>query len=166
MIVYDHVLGVEHARRASPLLGPYTPVDYGGAFHRIDRGALLPRPPSPIPLWFGGRTPAALRRAAEHGDGFLFSPAADPIKELCRRLTEALVANGRREGFGIDVLTGFGNGPDHGHREIEAWKALGADSLSIRTMTTSSMLLGERDPGFTKPRQHIEALERFMSEVR
>ncbi len=141
-------------------------IDYRGDFHRIDRAAILPRPASSIPLWFGGRGPAALRRAAAHGDGFLFSPASEPIKELCRQLTAALDANGRREGFGIDVLTGFGDGPDHWQREIEAWKALGADSLSMRTMTTSTKLLGEQDPGFTKPQQHIDALELFMREVR
>ncbi len=141
-------------------------VDYDGAFHRIDRGGLLPRPTSPIPLWFGGRSPAAIRRAAEHGDGFVFSPAAEPIKELCRRLTDVLDANGRREGFGIDVLTGFGDGPDRWHREIDAWEKLGADSLSMRTMSAGATLIGEKAPGFTKPNQHIEALQTFMREVR
>jgi probable F420-dependent oxidoreductase len=141
-------------------------IDYCGDFHRIDRAALLPQPPSPVPLWFGGRSPAALRRAAAYGDGFLFSPANDWIKGLCGQLTETLDANGRREGFGIDVFTGFGDGPDHWHREIDAWGALGADSLSMRTMTTSSVMFGEQDPGFTKPQQHIDALESFMREVR
>jgi probable F420-dependent oxidoreductase len=141
-------------------------IDYSGDFHRVDRAALLPRPASAIPLWFGGRGPAALRRAAAHGDGFLFSPASEPIKELCRQLTAALDTNGRREGFGIDVLTGFGDGPDHWQREVAAWEALGADSLSMRTMTTNSNLLGEQDPGFTKPQQHIDALQLFMREVR
>jgi probable F420-dependent oxidoreductase len=141
-------------------------VDHTGPFHRVDRGALLPQAPSPIPFWFGGRSPAAIRRAAAHGDGFVFSPAADPIKALCAKLTEALDRNGRRAGFGIDVLTGFGDGPDHWHREIEAWSALGADSLSIRTQTAGSALLGEKPPGFTKPEQHIEALQQFMREVR
>jgi probable F420-dependent oxidoreductase len=139
--------------------------DYRGDFHRIDRAALIPKPTSPVPLWFGGRSAPALRRAAAHGDGFLFSPANDMIKGLCRQLTEALDANGRREGFGIDVFTGFGDGPDHWHREMDAWGALGADSFSMRTMSTSSMMFGEQDPGFTKPQQHIDALEAFMREV-
>jgi probable F420-dependent oxidoreductase len=141
-------------------------VDYSGDFHRIDRARLAPAPAASIPLWFGGRSSAAIRRAAACGDGFLFSPAGDPIKELCRQLTDALDANGRREGFGIEVFTGFGDGPDHWQREIDAWSDLGADSLSMRTMTTSSVLFGEQDPGFTKPQQHIEALESFMREVR
>jgi probable F420-dependent oxidoreductase len=140
-------------------------LDYDGDFHRINRASLLPRPESQIPIWIGGRSPAALRRAALLGDGFLFSPASEPIKELCVQLTAALDENGRRAGFGIDVLTGFGDGPDHWHREIKAWEELGANSLSMRTMSTGSKMLGERDPGFIKPRQHIDALELFMREV-
>jgi probable F420-dependent oxidoreductase len=141
-------------------------LDYSGDFHRINRASLLPRPESQIPIWFGGRSPAALRRAALLGDGFLFSPASEPIKELCRQLTAALDENGRRAGFGIDVLTGFGDGPDHWHREVGAWEELGANSLSMRTMSTGSTMLGERDPGFSTPQQHIDALELFMKEVR
>ena len=141
-------------------------IDYTGDFHRIDRAGILPRPASSIPLWFGGRSAAAIRRAAEVGDRFLFSPANDAIKAFCVQLTEALDANGRRDGFGIDVFTGFGDGPDHWQREIEAWGALGANSLSVRTQTIGSVLLGEKDPGFTKPQQHVDALESFMREVR
>ena len=155
----DEQVDVLHRLWGEPL------VDYRGDFHRIDNAALLPRPTSPIPLWFGGRSAAALRRAARHGDGFLFSPASEPIKELCRKLTADLEANGRRDGFGIDVLTGFGDGPDHWHREVVAWEALGANSLSIRTMTTNSQMFGEKDPGFTNPQQHIDALETFMREM-
>ena len=139
--------------------------DYQGSFHRIDRVSVLPKPVAPVPLWFGGRSVPAIRRAAALGDGFLFSPASDPIKELCRQLTEALDANGRRDRFGIDVLTGFGDGPDHWHEEIAAWKALGANSLSMRTMSTGAAMVGETDPGFTRPQQHIDALETFMREV-
>jgi len=139
--------------------------DYQGSFHRIDRVGILPKPSAPVPLWFGGRSEAAIRRAAAVGDGFLFSPASDPIKELCRRLTAALDANGRRDRFGIDVLTGFGDGPDHWHKEIAAWQALGANSLSMRTMSTGAAMVGETDPGFTRPQQHIDALETFMREV-
>ena len=139
--------------------------DYTGNYHRIDRATLLPTPPSPIPLWFGGRSSVAIRRAAAHGNGFLFSPASEPIKAFCRQLTELLEGNGRRKGFDIDVITGFGDGPDQWHEEIDAWQALGANSLSMRTMTTGSVMVGEKDPGFTNPQQHIDALEQFITEV-
>jgi len=44
---------------------------YEGRFVRFDDIAFDPRPRSPLPLWFGGRTKAALRRIARHGDGWM-----------------------------------------------------------------------------------------------
>ena len=138
-------------------------VDFTGKFHRIDRANVLPLPDTTIPIWFGGTSPAALRRAAALGDGFSF---ATPLEtQLCKQLTAGLDANGRRDGFGIDTMMGFGYGPERWHKEIEIWEALGADSMSIRTMTTGAELLDEKDPGFTSPQQHIGALETFMREV-
>jgi probable F420-dependent oxidoreductase len=140
-------------------------VDYTGDYHRIDRANLLPRPASAIPIWFGGAAPAAIRRAAKVGDGFTFGAANDMMKGLCQQLTQALEANGRRDAFGIDVMMGYGGGPEHWHREIDAWEMLGADTISMRAMSTGAALLREEDPGFTTPQQHIDALETFMKEV-
>lgn len=141
-------------------------VDFTGNFHRLDRVNALPRPNQPVPIWIGGGAPPALRRAAEVGDGFVFGSANRHSQEACRDLLERLDKTGRREGFGIDVLIGFGDGPNTWHQAIENWSALGADSLSVRAMTASSKMVGEADPGFTSPQQHIDALETFMNEVR
>ena len=35
----------------------------------------------------------------------------------------------------------------------------------MRTMSTGAAMAGETDPGFTRPQQHIDALETFMREV-
>ena len=46
---------------------------FEGKFWRIENASLLPRPfqkPHP-PIWFGGNSPAALKRAVKHGSGFL-----------------------------------------------------------------------------------------------
>jgi len=141
-------------------------LDFRGDFHCIDRAGLLPLPQSPVPLWFGGRSRAAIRRAATCGDGFVFGGTNDLNKDLCRSLTTQLEENGRREGFGMDALLGFGEGPDRWHREVAAWEALGADTISVRTMSTSTQYVGEKDPGFTSPQQHIDALETFIRELR
>ncbi|HZB32064.1 MAG TPA: LLM class flavin-dependent oxidoreductase [Streptosporangiaceae bacterium] len=48
-------------------------VDFAGRFWRLEGAAMEPKPvqkPHP-PVWFGGRAPAALRRAVRHGDGFI-----------------------------------------------------------------------------------------------
>jgi probable F420-dependent oxidoreductase len=141
-------------------------VTFRGEFHDIERANIAPRPRARLPLWFGGAAAPAIRRAAATGDGFVFGAAGDYMKGLCGQLTAALDANGRRAGFGIDALIGFGEGPDAWRREVAAWQALGADTLSVRTMTASTAFVGEKDPGFTRPQQHIDALSTFMRAVR
>jgi len=140
-------------------------VDFEGRFHRVERAGLLPRPPSAIPIWFGGMTPPAVRRAARLGDGFVFGSATGGQKKLCTMLTGLLDEDGRRDGFEIDVVLGFGEGPENWRSEIETWRGLGATATSVRTMSTGTKLLGESDPGFTTPQQHIDALETFMREI-
>jgi alkanesulfonate monooxygenase SsuD/methylene tetrahydromethanopterin reductase-like flavin-dependent oxidoreductase (luciferase family) len=67
---------------------------------------LDPVPPRPVPLFFGGRRPAALRRAAEHGEGWigwLHSPGGfGAVREAVARQRAGL---GRRGPFwsGIQV---------------------------------------------------------------
>src|SRR5262245_32776220 len=49
-------------------------VTHHGSYFSLDRVRLLPRPvQAPPPLWLGGTTPAALRRAGRFGDGWLAS---------------------------------------------------------------------------------------------
>ena len=46
---------------------------FEGKFWQIEKASLLPRPfqkPHP-PVWFGGNSPAALKRAVKHGSGFI-----------------------------------------------------------------------------------------------
>lgn len=46
-------------------------VDHAGACYAFERAAVLPAPTVPIPLLVGGRSDAALRRTAAHGDGWI-----------------------------------------------------------------------------------------------
>ncbi len=45
---------------------------FAGEFDQIDRAAVYPPPARPIPIWIGGSSEAAYRRAALLGDGFIF----------------------------------------------------------------------------------------------
>ena len=48
-------------------------IDFEGRFWRLDGATMEPKPvqkPYP-PVWFGGNAPAGMRRAAQHGDGFM-----------------------------------------------------------------------------------------------
>ena len=141
-------------------------ISYDGEFHTIDRACCTPAPTRPIPVWLGGGSTASLRRAAAVGDGFVFGSAGSRTQERCRELLDLLDASGRHDGFGLDALIGFGDGPDTWDDAVSAWSELGADSLTMRAMTASSTLVGERDPGFTSPQQHIDALETFITHVR
>jgi probable F420-dependent oxidoreductase len=138
-----------------------TPVlDYQGRYHRVDRAGLLPLPTKPIPIWFGGWAGAAL-----NGDGFLFGAANAVMLNACGQLREEL-AKSRRSGFEIDAIVGFGDGPDGWRAAAEAWKKAGATHFSMRAMSTGASLIGDKDPGFKSPQQHIDALAKFIEVVR
>jgi probable F420-dependent oxidoreductase len=142
------------------------PIDFEGRYHRVDRAGILPAPPGPIPIWFGGFTPAAIRRAARIGDGFLFGAATRPMQELCRALGAELERAGRAKAtFGVESVIHYAEGPERWRAAAAAWKALGATHFSMRAMDTGVALMGEKPAGFTTPRQHIDALEPFIRAV-
>ncbi len=77
------------------------PASFSGEFYRFDSIKCLPQPmqkPHP-PIWVGGHSRAALRRAARHGDGWhpvganpatmLAPPEFKTLLEELHRLTEA-----------------------------------------------------------------------------
>jgi alkanesulfonate monooxygenase SsuD/methylene tetrahydromethanopterin reductase-like flavin-dependent oxidoreductase (luciferase family) len=61
--------------------------------------ALEPLPAKPIPIWYGGGTPAACRRAAEYCDGWMparitlatFTRLAGYIRELCQHAGKPMI---------------------------------------------------------------------------
>lgn len=79
-------------------------VEHDGAFYRFPRVRMLPRPPSPIPVYVGGTSPAAFARAARH-DGW--EGAVYPWEEIERYVTDAkrarLETAGTLEGFRLIV---------------------------------------------------------------
>jgi probable F420-dependent oxidoreductase len=62
--------------------------------------ALKPTPSKPIPIWYGGGTPAACRRAVEYCDGWMparttlatFTKLIDYIRELCRQAGKPMLS--------------------------------------------------------------------------
>ncbi len=70
-------------------------VNYHGDHYRADEMAMEPKPPQgrDLPVWIGGTRPAALRRVAEIGDGWMAmnAPGDPPLPErlaLLRRYAE------------------------------------------------------------------------------
>jgi probable F420-dependent oxidoreductase len=99
---YD-ALGVDFAtrgRRFDEMIGVLRTlwgggmVEHHGPCFDLPRLAMSPAPPAPIPIWIGGLAPAALRRAARLGDGWIGTgqtpdEAAHLLAELARLRREA-----------------------------------------------------------------------------
>ncbi len=140
---------------------------FDGEFHHFERAGILPTPEPTIPIWFGGFSPPAIRRAARIGDGFLFGAYGAPMQKLCELFWAEVEANGRsREEIGVESIIHYSEGPDEWRAAASAWKALGATHFSMRAMDTGVALTGEKPAGFTSPRQHIDALADFIEVVR
>jgi probable F420-dependent oxidoreductase len=82
-------------------------VSFQGAFDRVDRARLNPRPARLIPVWFGGFSEAAYRRAARIGDGFIFTGAPERAHEGWARVEHYLHEAGRPVAlFGKEIIIG------------------------------------------------------------
>jgi alkanesulfonate monooxygenase SsuD/methylene tetrahydromethanopterin reductase-like flavin-dependent oxidoreductase (luciferase family) len=98
-----------------PLLAG-TEVTMRGAFFGLDRVRIQPVPEPPVPIVIGGRSGAALRRVARHGDGWLglwISPTryADAVGLITKYATEAgRAVTGWRHG--MHVWCGLGASPE------------------------------------------------------
>lgn len=111
-------LGVDFERRGALLdeaidavraafAGEYTSHD-GGRWSYREMG-VGPRPVQPtIPIWVGGSSPAAIRRAAERGDGWLpQGPPKEGMSAAIARIRELREAAGRADSpFTIGSLSG------------------------------------------------------------
>jgi len=142
-------------------------VEFHGRHHEVDRAGLLPRPSREIPIWFGGFTPVAMRRAVRMGDGFIFGVVPSQSRGLLSTLQEFLRTEKRDvRGFGAEATIEFGTGPERWNKELEIWRELGGTQVSLRAMDTGSELLGIRPVGYDGPPAYIDALETFMQAVR
>ncbi|MDA3628403.1 TIGR03619 family F420-dependent LLM class oxidoreductase [Saccharopolyspora sp. WRP15-2] len=64
-------------------------VEHHGEFFDFDRLQMSPAPASPVPIYIGGHTEAALRRAARIGDGWASAMMTlDELRSTIDRLTE------------------------------------------------------------------------------
>jgi len=130
-------------------------VEFSGEWHSVQDAGLNPMPVQrPIPVWFGGKADAALRRAARLGDGWM--PLPHTVARARRQLDKLygyLAESGRtRAEFGIEPRMDYGDGdPAAWASEIEAWQAEGATHLSLHTMRA----------GFKSPAEHIDAIRHF-----
>jgi probable F420-dependent oxidoreductase len=134
-------------------------VKFEGQDHIIPNAGLNPLPVQrPIPIWFGGKADAALRRMARIGDGWISNPIAyEDLRTTLEQLRGYLEAAERNPGtFGIDVRFNYRQPPEGSWgQEVERVAALGVTHVCINTM----------DAGYTRLDEHLDALKRFKGEV-
>lgn len=136
-------------------------IDYEGEFHRIDGAGLNPLPTRDIPIWFGGFTEIAFRRAVAMGDGIMLGGSQDANLAAAATLREMLKAAGRTQSsFGIEAFQDYQAGPDAWRSQAEAWHAQGADFVSMRAAALKGV-----GPGLESPQAHIHALEKYWLAV-
>jgi probable F420-dependent oxidoreductase len=142
-------------------------IDFHGAYHRVDRAGILPLPKRAIPIWFGGFTPAAFRRAARSGDGFQFGATGPAVRAQWEQVKELLAEEGRSlEGFGAEATVDYSAGPEVWRAELEAWRAAGGTHFSLRAMDTAAEIVGAKHVGYRGPRDYVKALEEFAAAAR
>ena len=133
---------------------------FEGQDHTIDDAGLNPRPvQQPIPIWFGGRADAALRRMARLGDGWMpaSTPPGDEAKAILDKLHRYLEEADRDpQSFGLDPWISISKHPQNEWAELaEQWRNLGATHLAVDTMRA----------GFTSPQAHLDAVRKFKETV-
>ncbi|MEU1119642.1 MULTISPECIES: TIGR03619 family F420-dependent LLM class oxidoreductase [unclassified Streptomyces] len=168
-------LGVDFERRGPLLdetvdalraaLGPDEYPEHHGHHYDFSGLGQLPRPAQPhVPLWVGGSSPAAVRRAATRADGWL--PQGDPRDKLpaqiarLRRLredaciterivvgaiTEALYVGEPAWSVGRRTLTGK---PDALAESLREYGAMGVDQIQVRFRSRSRTELTDQMAAF------------------
>lgn len=114
-------------------------VDVEVGDERISGGGLLPLPGREIPIWVGGRSDAAMRRAVTTSRGWLanFQDHLAADREDFVSARDALVAHAGGslpDGFGIEAWTSpHRTDPATWADEAAEWAELGVTHLSLRT---------------------------------
>jgi probable F420-dependent oxidoreductase len=134
-------------------------VTFKGKWHTLDHVAIAPRPRRLIPVWFGGMSDAAMRRAARVGDGWYpqLRPSDGDPRAVLDRFRSYVREFGRRpDDVGLQTTAAIANAtPDALSRRLEELEALGITHVCINTMNA----------GLAGPRDHIDAIRRYKEET-
>jgi probable F420-dependent oxidoreductase len=129
-------------------------ITFCGEFDTVVEAGLNPLPiQRPIPIWIGGATDVAVKRAARIGDGwFPMGPVDDAQRARLQLLRDTAVEYGRNpDEIGIDARTDtFRTGEENWERHLAAWQEAGADYLCVNAMNLGLDVDG-----------HCALLERF-----
>lgn len=111
-----------------------------------------PRPVQPggPPIWVGGSSPAAIRRAAQRGDGWLpQGPPKEGMAAAIARIHELRAAAGREGSFTIGAF-GPPGPPEQVAASIPYFEDLGVDQVQVRFPSTSCADLVDQIERFSR----------------
>jgi alkanesulfonate monooxygenase SsuD/methylene tetrahydromethanopterin reductase-like flavin-dependent oxidoreductase (luciferase family) len=117
-------------------------VTHQGRSERVTGAGIAPRPVQrPIPVWLGGASPAAYRRAGRLADGWFPMVLPGPQLDEARSVVEeAAVAAGRDpSAIGMEGRVSWeprdgDTGLDRALHHIGKWRDAGATHVSVNTM--------------------------------
>jgi probable F420-dependent oxidoreductase len=137
-------------------------VDYSGDYHRLDRVAVAPPVSRAIPIWMGGTSARALKRAARLADGFMFAyPTTGSVGQL-HQLTDLLRQNGRNPAcVPAELFLSYCTGSDQWAGDVAAWGQAGGARIAIRTSMASARALGHDPRVLESVDDHIAAITEF-----
>jgi probable F420-dependent oxidoreductase len=122
-------------------------VDFAGDFHRVDRLSLNPKPARRIPLYLGGVSDVAYRRAAKMADGFIFGGPPERVIPAWQAMQGYLVEEGRDPAaFGAEYQFPDGTDVMASLDLFRRWQDAGGTGCAVRSMKL----------GFTSAEQHID----------
>lgn len=127
-----------------------------GQWHRVTDAGINPLPVQrSIPIWMGGESEPARRRAARLTDGWMPHLRPGPEAQKAVDQIHGWVKEAGRDPakFGIEGrLTLFQVSRDQWGKELAAWRAMrGVTHVCVNTMGL----------GLRKPEEHVETLRRF-----
>ncbi len=129
---------------------------YHGRFYRVDAVEMSPAPTRPVPIYVGGESPAALRRAARYGDGWIsVLHTTEELRALIDRLGTYRREYGRTDGP-FDVCVSSSDAFDlGGYRRLQ--------DLGVTAVLTVPWVLYGDDPTHLESKRR--GLERFANEI-
>jgi probable F420-dependent oxidoreductase len=136
-------------------------VSFDGQYERVTGAGLAPLPVQrPIPVWFGGSSPAAYRRIGRLADGWFpqVRPGPGGGLEEAQAMIAAAAADAGRDpsAIGMEGMVTWGSGgAEKLAAQVERWREAGATHVAVSTMRSG---LGGVDGHLTALAAVAEAL--------
>lgn len=138
---------------------------YDGQFHRLNEGGIWPLPlQKPIPIWAGGNSNVAMRRAAKLADGWLPSLAPVNAASEIARFRQMVAESGRDPNdIGIDNIIFCGR--THG-RSKRTCEEAAADIATMQEAGATHVSMHTMDADLATPDAHLEFLRKASEAFR